>query len=360
VKWFAIVVVGMALFAGCSSSAEPGERSGEKGAASEEPLVVLQIPVEGAVDDPAVGFDAAWAHGVLPGQPAPETQMAGVPDPRTYAVYRFDEKSGAVTDTIPVGPGGTSLVVGHGAVWMGSTAGRVSRIDPATKQVTGEIPVDGEVWSLSAGEGAIWASGVTDPMRQRDGVVFRIDPKAGTAETVSAGEDHGVVDAVVAGEGWVWAVVNLAPLGGEEVARVVRIDPSTRQIAGETKVPGTVIGSPVPAKGGAWMLKRGPDGTVSMIRIEGDGTVVEAPAGSITPDRGLGGSILGGMWGITRSPEPGGLIAVRYDPSSGKALEQRKLEGDLSGELLEIEVGARDLWVGTYQSGGGLARVGPL
>lgn len=359
-KRFAAVLVGMVLFTGCTSSGDSGGGSGDSDAPEAGPLAVLPVTTAGPVYDPAVGSGAAWAFGVVPGQPEPETQYAGVPDPRTYAVYRVDETSGAVTDTIPVGPGGTCLAAVDGAVWLGSTAGRVSRIDPATKRVSAEILVEGEVWSLSGGEGAIWARGVAQSAHGREGVVFRIDPKTGTAETISPGENSGVVDAVAAGEGWVWAVVNLAPLGGDEVARVVRIDPSTRKVAGETRVPGSVIGTPVPAKGGLWMLKRTPGGVVTMIRIEGDGKLVDAPADSTPPDRGLGGSLLGGLWGIAEGPGASGLIAVQYDPETGAALDHRNIEGDLSGALLEVEVGARDLWVGTYQVGGGLARVGPF
>jgi hypothetical protein len=154
-----------------------------------------------------------------------------------------------VTADIDVGRFPQEISAGEGAVWVTvndeSDRWYVARVDPVTNQLTDEIEIQ-EVVDVVAGGGSVWAVGVNET----GSAVFRLDG-AGRVEDVISLEcvRECFPSQIIATGGSVWVTAS-----GDypEWGEVVRIDPSSGQVAARTRLPGDprdiVVG-----EGGVWV-----------------------------------------------------------------------------------------------------------
>jgi YVTN family beta-propeller protein len=75
-------------------------------------------------------------------------------------VWRFDPRTLAVEERIPVGFFPADLATGGGAVWVANElGGTVSRIDTRTSRVTQTIEIGGAPRFVAFGHGSLWVTG---------------------------------------------------------------------------------------------------------------------------------------------------------------------------------------------------------
>ena len=98
-----------------------------------------------------------------------------------------DPDSLEVSHEIEIEPGGASVAIGLGSVWVANPeAGTVIAVDPEAGEVVNETPIDGSPQYLAVGEGSVWV------FDQLGGNVVELD---------SEGEETAVIEADMAGAG---------------------------------------------------------------------------------------------------------------------------------------------------------------
>jgi YVTN family beta-propeller protein len=74
-------------------------------------------------------------------------------------VVPIDVRSGRVLPAVPVGRGAAGVAAGDGFVWVADAAdGTVTRIDPRTRRVTATIRVGGSPSEIDVGLGRVWVT----------------------------------------------------------------------------------------------------------------------------------------------------------------------------------------------------------
>jgi YVTN family beta-propeller protein len=184
--------------------------------------VVDTIPVGDGPSSLAFGRGSLWVANTrgdelvqvdgLSGQVLDRTALPAGPTGVTYAagaawvsseavgrVFRIAADSSDIAE-IHVGTGPTGIAASEGAVWVANTLdGTISRIDQRTRAVTTTLPVgDGPV-DVSLGSGSVWVA------NEFDGTLSRIDPAEG--EVVQSIEVGDRPQGVEAGSGRVWVAL---------------------------------------------------------------------------------------------------------------------------------------------------------
>jgi DNA-binding beta-propeller fold protein YncE len=235
---------------------------------------------------------------------------------------------GRVTATIPVGGDPVDVLVSQGAVWV--AAGQsVSRIDPATATTTSMVAV-GPRPRLAAGFGSIWAAN-NDP----SGVsVSRIDAQTGqlTATipiTVTAPAVKPTQLAVGADAVWVIAS-NISNY------QLLRIDPATNQAAAVDTVD-DVGGGMAVAGGLVWLSGRDTQLVAQLLRVNPTTNQIADPI----PTDGDAALTAGGgsLWQAGVATQ----TIYRLDPKSGRKLA----EIPIGVAPQQLTAGDGSLWVGS-------------
>ena len=174
-------------------------------------IIGLGVPAS----DVAVGAGSVWVAG------GSEGTLLRI-DPRTDTVVKKIDLAGSN----PLAPDAAySVVVGAGAVWVGSASWRVLRIDPETETVTGSVPVGDLPVALAAAGGDVWATLL-------DGRTVRIDARTeestGTVSGPFRPMDIGV------GSGSVWVA--------DEPGALWQVDAATVTVTRTVTVPASVLG----------------------------------------------------------------------------------------------------------------------
>jgi hypothetical protein len=146
---------------------------------------------------------------------------------------------------VPVGEPGygiDGIAVGEGAVWA-AVGPFVDRIDPESARVTARLPLGKLTWAVDvdAGEGAAWVA--------TEKAVLRLNPRTAEEEARIPLPRPGSPSGLVVGFGAVWVSVSHGPRAGE----VVRIDPSTNQVAARISTLG-YAGELEAGAGAVWVL----------------------------------------------------------------------------------------------------------
>jgi streptogramin lyase len=137
------------------------------------------------------------------------------------ALVRIDPANPHQIDRFALSAAGDDIGVGFGSVWVRHNTGIesfLSRVDPKTGRVLKTISVPGSADGLAFGEGSVWISDSTNDE------LVEIDATSNTiADNFEVGVDPRAI--VVDDDGGLW--VNLT---GEQVATLVKVDPSTGEV----------------------------------------------------------------------------------------------------------------------------------
>jgi YVTN family beta-propeller protein len=149
----------------------------------------------------------------------------------TGSVAKIDPAKMKVVDLIHVGAasdaGPVWIAVGAGSLWVDvDNISAVVRIDPIKDTVIATIPVLFGCGEVVANDHDVWVAGACGPG------VTHIDPA--TNSKVGVENEFGVGAALALGEGSLWFGTS---------TRLDRIDPSTRKIVGQLKLPGPSFGA---------------------------------------------------------------------------------------------------------------------
>jgi hypothetical protein len=216
-----------------------------------DPRVTSDIPLaDPEVDDPiggvAVGAGSVWVglhrHG------------------ESGSVARIDLETNEVVAEIPVKEPSyrKRIVATDEAVWVAST-GALERIDPASNSVVAEVDLQGRsVSAIAASAAAVWAVVVNEPSDEGGewtGSLVRVDPATSkaVAEIQLGPQVAGYEDEVMLGGGSVW-VLGVRWFEREDAeygSDLIRIDPTTNQIAARIPVDGFHM---VMGTDGVWVL----------------------------------------------------------------------------------------------------------
>jgi serine/threonine protein kinase len=148
----------------------------------------------------AVGSRTVWLSGV-----GEVTRVSRI-NPSTYeALEPVSVRAGTVTD----------IVLGGGALWVGSNDGTLTTFDPLTGRRLDEIPIDGTPDSLAFGEGSVWA---LDSLRNE---VIRIGSSNG--RVTARIPVNGNLKDIAAGDGGIWVLDDIA-------GTAIQIDPETGSV----------------------------------------------------------------------------------------------------------------------------------
>ncbi|MEX2422082.1 MAG: protein kinase [Actinomycetota bacterium] len=144
----------------------------------------------------AVGSRTVWFSGET------ETRVSRINPATRESIDPVSIRSGVVTD----------IVLGGGALWVGSSGGTLTKFDPLTGRRLGEIALDATPDELAFGERAVWV------LDQLGNQVIQIDP--GDGRIVARIDLNGNLEGIAAGDGGVWVLDDLA-------GTVTQIDPQT-------------------------------------------------------------------------------------------------------------------------------------
>jgi streptogramin lyase len=149
----------------------------------------------------------------------------------TGSVAKIDPAKMMVVDLIHVGAASDSgpvwIAVGAGSLWVGvDNISAIVRLDPINDTVIATIPVLFVCGEIVANDNDVWVAGGCGPG------VTRIDPA--TNSTMDVKNEFGVGPALALGEGSIW-------FGTSKT--LDRIDPSTRKVVGQMKLPGPSFGA---------------------------------------------------------------------------------------------------------------------
>ncbi len=230
---------------------------------------------------------------------------------------RLDPQTGKQTGVVKV-PGGPCLSPAYafGALFAATCYADegLVRIDPGTLQVTRSIRLAtpdlyNQEGSIAAGEGAVWV--IIDGQGCEACVLAGFDPQT-LQRTHEIDLDPGA-GSVAVGSGLVW-------VSDSKRKRVLRIDPQTDEVVGETKVGGLPQYLAIDSNG-VWVLNQ-LEGTVMQLDPE-SGEVIK----TINADMaGAGGSITvgeGSVWVrgtltlLKQIDSNSGQVVAQYGPDSG-------------------------------------------
>jgi streptogramin lyase len=211
----------------------------------------------------------------------------------------------------------------------------LARINPQTLEVTSSIRLPttdlyNQEGTIAAGEGAVWV--IIDGKSCEACVLAGFDPQT-LSRTHEIDLDPGAASVAV-GNGFVW-------VSDSKRNRVLRIDPRTDEVAGETKVGGLPQYLTVDSNG-VWVLNQ-LEGTVMQLHPE-SGELIRTIEADMA---GAGGSITvgeGSVWVrgtltlLKRIDSDTGEVVAQYGPDTG------------SGDSL---VADGVLWVSAFQPGHG-------
>jgi YVTN family beta-propeller protein len=222
--------------------------------------------------------------------------------------------------TIHVGRQPTTVVIGHGAVWVANKLDdSVSRIDPQTNRVVATIPAEDGVADLAVGRDGVWTGG------DRRGVarVVRIDPRTNRVVAIvpvgSQPSGLAVTDDAV----WVATLVD---------GTITRIDPRTNQVTATIRTGGRPVH--VAADDRAVWVAYPQDNLVR--RIDPQTNRVAATLRVAQPqDLALG---FGSVW----VPSGRSGVVMRIDPQTNTAATQSIR---VAGKPNAIAVDAGAVWV---------------
>jgi streptogramin lyase len=244
---------------------------------------------------------------------SPAASSSPQPSPAPTAGASTSPTTARVADTIDVGRA-TSVAYGAGAVWVSidptnSSNRAILRIDPQTDRVLATIPtpvVPG--WEiggggLTVGDGSVWVAGLDASSNGTHGAIVRIDPSTNqVASTITLGGGK-VADVAVDG-GAIWALIS----GNPGRPEVVRIDPSSHAVVATIPLSGG-YGRSTFATGGSVLVTiaqppGGPFDEGTLVRIDAFTNEVSG-----TFDLGTYPSVAmghGGIWAMT----DGGLVQI--------------------------------------------------
>jgi len=252
-------------------------------------------------------------HGRLAWHSSPQ------PSPAPTAGANTSPTTARVADTIDVGRA-TSVAYGAGAVWVSidptnSSNRAILRIDAQTDRILATIPplvVPG--WEiggggLTAGDGSVWVAGLDASSNGTHGAIVRIDPSTNqVASTITL--QGGKVADVAVDSGAIWALIS----GNPGRPEVVRIDPSSDAVVATIPLSGG-YGRSILAIGGSVLVTiaqppGGPFDGGTLVRIDASTNEVSG-----TFDLGTYPSMAmseGTIWAMT----DGGLVQI--DPGTGQ------------------------------------------
>jgi YVTN family beta-propeller protein len=152
-----------------------------------------------------------------------------VPNCGDKTLSRVDEKTNAVTATLPIGPAESEggIAASDDAVWLVTVPdGKLSRIDPKTNTVVAQVEVPAGSAAVVYGDGAVW---VTTP---KANMLTRVDAKTNkVTDSIETGPGPRFV---TFGGGAVWTL-------NQGNGTVSRVDTKTRKVVAniEVGIPGT-------------------------------------------------------------------------------------------------------------------------
>jgi DNA-binding beta-propeller fold protein YncE len=212
--------------------------------------VVSRVPVEGYIEEIAVGAGGVWVWGARFESPGFSPYVVRIDPATNEVVARIPDVSA------PLAVGGGSLwAVDRAGARAGPEGSTLLRIDPTTNQVIDRIPLGVAAWDIEFGEGFVWVL----PMEPKPGAgdLLQVDP--GTSNVVARIEIHfqdtgypPTVYAPAVGGGLAWVPV-CCP---DDELVLVRVDAAT----------GAVVGEPISVRGGApfgvaaghvWVIQEG-------------------------------------------------------------------------------------------------------
>lgn len=278
-------------------------------------------------------------------------------------VSRIDPQTNRVVATVRVGEGagndlhpGGVITAGVGGVWAAGfkESNAVYRIDPATNRVvatvrvgpTGDAPLE-----LAVGLGAVWVS----QDEQEAGSIVRIDPLTNDARRIvdvapkelGPGIGPGLV---AAGDDWLWVQVGGFTNSRESYNKLLRIDPRTQTIVGETS---PICGFLAPDAGAVWAL----DCTGALKRVDAatNSVTLDVPLEPVLGGVAATGGItlgLGSVWArILRVGGTGPGTLLRIDPATGAVTARISLAAVLSftgfelRQFAAVDVGFGSVWL---------------
>jgi YVTN family beta-propeller protein len=252
-------------------------------------------------------------------------------------IVRIDPKQDVVAQVISAQGPGASIATGFGSLWLTSRgAAALIEIELQASVPIRTIRLDHVGWDVAVGHGAVWVLG--------DGSLSRVDPESGRV-VARIDPTFWIGGRIAAGERGVWLARELPepeeagvawdptiPIGIEGPDGVVRIDPSTNELATSMQTPHVPFGIAA-SEGGIWISNNFDD---SVWKIDpatnrvtrkiqvGDGPQgVAAGAGSVWVANGLDGTV------------------SRIDPETGRVVATI----EVGGQPDDIAVGEGGVWV---------------
>jgi DNA-binding beta-propeller fold protein YncE len=196
-------------------------------------LVVLAIPAAFPVDNEAAGEIGAGAGAVWAVTGSETDQVL-----RRYSPQTGEEQAAI---PLPSPSRDRGIVVDFGSVWVaGMRDEELYRVDPATDQITATIELHARPVTLASGEGSVW-------VRERGGIVQRIDGGSGKLLATVETESVDRYGEIAVGGGFVWTNNNKVAL--------LQIDPQTNSLRSRFDAPaGAFIGYTIAYGGGSLWL----------------------------------------------------------------------------------------------------------
>jgi len=314
-RLLALAMVVLLSAAGCASTSVPPTRAAATTAAAS-----ASAPPAGSSQSPATTPSAASPSA---GTPAP----SGPPS---------IEDAGATRITIS--PAADWLMIADGNVWTAAGSGIV-KLDPKTGERQAFTELMGICLGLDAGYGSLWAGACDEP------AIWRIKPDTGAVVAKVSLPVGGLQDegSVAAGEHGVWAI--------STTHQLVKVDPTKNKVAGTWDLPSGAAAVRA-GLGSLWvtlsdtdqLLKIDPADPSKQVAIsvgayprfltvghdavwvmnQHDGSISRVSAAGMVlgttkvADRIEGGDIAAGGGSVW--VQPGGLLLVQIDPSSGNVV----------------------------------------
>jgi DNA-binding beta-propeller fold protein YncE len=310
-----------------------------------DPRVAVQIPLpadefSGGV---SVGPDAAWV-GVF------HDKGSG-----SGSVLRIDLTTNQIVADVPVqqAPSRKQIVATSDAVWVASSD-RLERIDPATNSVVASVEFPNQFISAIAADGtAVWVVAI----HNGSGSLLRVDPATNSiiAEIPLGSQITGYEDEVQIGAGsvWVLGVRWLQKENAEYGSDLIRIDPTTNEIAARIPIGGFDM---VMSTDEIWV--RFPEDGVFDDRYAGErgerwvwtrvDTHTNVPSEPFRMDVGLPFVTPGGLWSLEEGID-GPIRVDRLDPTTFEVLARSEPIGT-SFHDATLDPASGSIWVSAFHS----------
>jgi streptogramin lyase len=171
-------------------------------------------------------------------------------DDERSRLLRYDPRARRVTAELATGDGTSALVEEAGGIWIvNHRDGTLERIDPATNALTRLSRLPGDAPErIVFSHGSLWVTG-------RGTDLLRVDPATGAVQAI-VDIGAGAIDVRAAG-GSIWVVAPTAEedaRGNPFLDRVLRIDPSTNQVAQTIRPTGRIAVTGTAASGPAFWI----------------------------------------------------------------------------------------------------------